>query len=118
MKPKPTTKKKLNTGKIHRSHFYPASDNWFPNYPGDLVKVSLSETKHKNSTTFTVSITGNDDFGMYLYVQAPKGNFRNPQFPQCPTSHELLLELLDIIDNKMPDKISQSWCLEQGFVRD
>lgn len=120
MKPKPIKPKSIiPLSKIHRSHFYPTSDNWFPNYPNDCVKVTLSETKHKDSVTFRVCISGADDFAMYYDVDCVKGNKRPVGFEDdCMTRHETLLYLLDLVDNKLPSKISIKWCEEQGFYRD
>lgn len=40
--------------------FVPTSDDWCPNYPGDLVAVTLREYQG----TWTVSVWGADNLGM------------------------------------------------------
>jgi len=44
----------------------PTNDDWHPNYPGNLVKVSLTQTGPNPPINgdFRVCVWGRDDFGM------------------------------------------------------
>ena len=53
--------KNIQKRKDKRTKLVPTKDNFFPNFPGDMVKVSW----HNNE--FRVSVWGDDDMGLEKY---------------------------------------------------
>jgi hypothetical protein len=47
--------------------FIKTSDDWYPNYPGDEVRVSMSFVKKKNEQNNVVCVWGADDCGMEFW---------------------------------------------------
>ena len=55
--------------------FKKTSDNWYPNYPNDMVKISflkLPNILQNSDAEWRVCIWGNDDFGLERDFQSKK----------------------------------------------
>jgi hypothetical protein len=77
-----------------RYEFRPTTDQWYPNYDGDLVKISVYEYSKGGAK---VCVWGADDFGMEIMVGTR-------------------MQALDIF-NALPKVITQEDLKLRGFVR-
>lgn len=61
-----TTLPLMYVDKIRWDVFKPTSDDWHPNWPGNLVKVSFLtlDTPSAGRTTWSVCVWGHDNYGM------------------------------------------------------
>lgn len=87
MKPFLPKKKRL------RKEMRPTTDDWYPNFPGNMVEVNVQELSNK---LWRVSVWGNDDYGMEIDVQTR-------------------MQALDIYQS-LPIIITQQDLYERGFV--
>jgi hypothetical protein len=69
-------------------------EDWYPNINGSLVRAVLCNLRDGQ---WRVAAWGGDDFGLER---------------DCATEQEAR----DLYD-RMPDPLSQQWCLQRGFVR-
>jgi hypothetical protein len=90
----------------HRDFFYPTSDDWYPNYPRDTVRVRVHDQTTPGAETvfIRISVWGADDVGMerdhYVPVSEKEGKLR---------------EVVKLADN-LPNPLTKSWLRDQGFV--
>ena len=90
----------------HREFHYPTSDDWYPNFPRNCVRVSVMEWKGKKEDfiTFRVAVWGEDDFGMEydLFI--------------IPSEKEMVLNrILKEVDN-FPNPLTKLYLKERGFT--
>lgn len=87
-------KNKQNTIYHIREEFRPTTDQWYPNYPEDLVKVTVVEYSKGGAM---VNVWGDDDFGMQILV-------------------DTRMQALDIF-NALPKVITIEDLQLRGFIR-
>lgn len=86
--------KKNNTIYHIKEEFRPTTDQWYPNYDGDLVKISVYEYSKGGAM---VCVWGNDDFGMEILV-------------------DTRMQAIDIF-NTLPKVITIEDLESRGFIR-
>lgn len=59
--------KKGNKPYYRESKMVKVSDNWYPNYPENMVEVLCFEEVRQDG--FRVAVWGADDFGMEIYLK-------------------------------------------------
>lgn len=99
-------KKKKNVH-LNTEQFVSVDDNWYGNYEGDKIRVSISLNwmPSLNYHFVRVGAWGNDDFGMIKDFEDE--NYTN----LLKKYHELCENFFDSI----PKTTNQEWFQEQGF---
>lgn len=90
--------------KIER--YYPVSDQWYPNFPNNTVRmrVTFYEYDDPSKDMVRISFWGNDDFGMEKDELISRVYFGKKLKQINNWMNEILLPL------------NQKWLTEQGFI--
>lgn len=91
--------------KQHREHFWPTSDDWYPNFERNTVRVRISSTVTGGQAWARLSVWGADDDG--------RETDRHCRTADLPAVVRELNKLAD----SFPNPITKRWLERNGFVR-
>lgn len=83
--------------------FVKVDDDWYPNYDGDTVLVSLREVGKRPYSYIKFSAWGADDTGVEMDLSC---------YDEC-----IFNTWKEYIYDRMPDVVNREWFYEHGFYR-
>lgn len=99
--------KKSLESTIYLLDFYlPTTDDWYPNYVRNTVRVRVTRLPRHNQT-IRVSVWGADDDGME----------RDETLPEDRKLCEKRVKEITAFAKSMPNPLTKSWLKANGFVR-
>jgi hypothetical protein len=86
--------------------YYPVSDEWYPNYPNNLVRmrVTFYENDDPEKDMVRISFWGADDFGL-----------EKDELVSRKVFYKKIKEIKNWLKN-IPEPLSAKWLKEQGFI--
>lgn len=90
-----------------KERFITVTDEWYPCYKGNKVKLKLSLNQWRNKYYIKLAAWGNDDYGLEI-VYDGYDNFED--------AHKKYDTLIPIFNN-VPDGIDKYWFINRGWKR-
>lgn len=105
-------KSKYERGKeginLHRIEKYvTASDDWYPCFPDNKVRVCMFLTNVKDSKFVRICVWGADDYGMEL-------DYIGSDYEELLYNYNRIKEY---IYDRIPDVVNKEWFLEHAFYQ-
>ena len=88
----------------HRDLYWPTSDEWYPNYQRNTVRVRIHDQTTGDNVFVRVSVWGADDCGMERDV-----------YVVLHDKQRVIKELCALVDS-LPNPLTKTWLRSQGFV--
>lgn len=95
----------MNYKRIER--YITVTDDWYPCYEGNKVRLSLSLNQWKNEYYIKIAAWGNDDYGLEIEYDGYKN------IEDARKKYDVLIPIF----NSIPDGVSKYWFINRGWKR-
>lgn len=92
---------------MERKRFITVTDNWFPCYEGNKVRLSLSFNQWQDEYYVKIAVWGSDDYGLEIVYD---------EYKNIEDARDKYNALIPIF-NSIPDGVSKSWFINRGWKR-
>ena len=93
--------------RLLKERFITVTDNWFPCYEGNKVKLSLSLNQWQDEYYVKIAAWGNDDYGLEVVY----GEYKD--INEARKKYDSLIPIF----NAIPDGIDKHWFINNSWKR-
>ncbi len=90
-----------------KERYITVTDDWFPCYEGNKVKLILSLNQWRDEYYVKIAAWGNDDYGLEIVYDG----YNNPD--DARKKYDTLIPMF----NNIPDSLDKDWFINKGFKR-